>query len=180
MHRTSTANHHSGVWMAVVPLLGRGICSSWRCATEGSDWPVGSTKRMCAEMAAWSLASWSGVLRAAFERIQIHIRFMYETYEKPGSTRMNRARLSRSEHSVFVTLDDEPDDAAGLPEMSWIERCMIVSCLMCEEPTHSEAWMYATLDAAMEPVGSVGFLDSMLQVELFLPCNLHFMYMVHL
>lgn len=51
---------------------------------------------------------------------------------------------------------------------------------MCEEPTHSEAWMYATLDAAMEPVGSVGFLDSMLQVELFLPCNLHFMYMVHL
>ena len=36
--------------------------------------------------------------------------------------------------------------------------------------------MYATLDAAIEPVGSVGFLDSMLQVELFLPCNLHFMY----
>ena len=75
-------------------------------------------------MAAWSLASWSGVLRAAFERILIHIRFMYETlwnHDQPGSTRMNRARLSRSEHSVFVTLDDEPDDAAGLPEMSWSE-----------------------------------------------------------
>lgn len=135
MHRTSTANHHSGVWMAVVPFLGRGICSSWRCATEGSDWPVGSTKRMCAEMAAWSLASWSG------ERIQIHIRFMYETYEKPGSTRMNRARLSRSEQSVFVTLDDEPDDAAGLPEMSWDSDAWCVRNQPIPRPGCMQHWM---------------------------------------
>lgn len=171
MHRTSTANHHSGVWMAVVPLLGRGICSSWRCATEGSDWSVGSTKRMCAEMAAWSLASWSGVLRAAFERIEIHIRFMSETYEKPGWTVHVCQGLSTPFSWPWTMSQMMQRDS-----LRWAE----VSCVMCEEPTHSEAWMYATLDAAMEPVGSVGFLDSMLQVELFLPCNLHFMYMVHL